>query len=142
MEQVLALDPPTSSCLLIAYTNRELAAVRLGLRLNPLPLFMLELASVSSLLLVMDALEIYPDNLASMSLRGLDDEGKAFCKGPVLKPDESCFSSVCRFVLGGGTTMGRWRSNYSCIELCAELRSHGLLYESHVYGFLPLRRTP
>jgi hypothetical protein len=125
VEQVLAPDPPISSCLCIIYTNRELAAVRLGLRLNPLPLFILELAGVSSLLLVMDALEIYSDNLAFVSLHGLDDEGKAFCKGLVLKLDESCFSRVCEFVLGGGTTMGRWKSSYSCIELCAELRSHG-----------------
>jgi hypothetical protein len=56
VEQDLAPDPLTSSCLCIVYTNRELAAVQLGFRLNLLPLFILELASVSSLLLVMDAL--------------------------------------------------------------------------------------
>jgi len=119
VEQVLAPDPPTSSCLCIVYTNGELAAVRLGLRLNPLPLFILELAGVSSLLHVMDALEIYPDNLAFVSLHGLD-EGKAFCKGLVLKPDESCSrESVSSFSVGAR----RWAGGRAAIAASSCARS-------------------
>jgi hypothetical protein len=59
-----------------------------------------------------------------VSLRRLHDEGKALRKGLVLKPDDSCFSRVGGFVFGQGTTMGRWKSSYCCIELCAELGSH------------------
>jgi hypothetical protein len=93
--------------------------------LNLLLLFILKLTSVLSLLLVIDALEVYLNNLAFVSLRKLNNEGKAFCKGLVLKPDKSCFSRVCGFVFGRGVTMGRWKSSYSCIKLCTELRSHG-----------------
>jgi hypothetical protein len=92
--------------------------------LNLLLLFILKLASVSSLLLVMDALKVYLDNLAFVSLCRLNNEGKAFCKSLVLKPDESCFLRVCRFVFGRGLTMGMWKRSYSCIKLCTELRGH------------------
>lgn len=92
--------------------------------MNLLLLFILKLASVSSLLLVMNTLKVYLDNLAFVSLRRLNDKGKAFCKCLVLKLDKSCFLRVCGFVFGKGLTMGRWKHSYSCIELCAELRGH------------------
>jgi hypothetical protein len=85
--------------LCIVYTNRKLATVQLGLGLNLLLLFIIKVIGVLSLLLVIDALEIYLDNLAFVSLHRLDDKGKAFCKGLVLKLDKSCFSRVCGFVL-------------------------------------------
>ena len=55
MEQYLASDSPASSYLVVVYTNRELAAVRLRLSLNLLPVFFGELASISSPFLVVDA---------------------------------------------------------------------------------------
>ena len=56
VEQCLTSDSPASSYLVVVYTNRELAAIRLRLSLNSLPVFFGELASISSSFLVVDAL--------------------------------------------------------------------------------------
>jgi hypothetical protein len=56
VEQCLALDSPVSSYLVVVYTNRELAAVRLRLSLNSLSVFFGKLVCISSSFLVVDAL--------------------------------------------------------------------------------------
>jgi hypothetical protein len=56
VEQVLALNPLASSCFCIVYTNRELAAICLCLRLDSLLFLLSELASISSSFLMVNTL--------------------------------------------------------------------------------------
>jgi hypothetical protein len=54
VEEVLASNPPASSCFCIVYANRELVAVYLRLRLNLLSLLLSKLATVSSFFLIVN----------------------------------------------------------------------------------------
>jgi hypothetical protein len=101
MLKTLAPDYPAPLIFRVADHEGELAAVRLGFRLNALSFFFFELTAVLRLILVMNTVKVLADDLTVFRFRRLFDYGETFRKGPVLQPDERCFSRLGKFSFFG-----------------------------------------
>jgi len=100
MLKTLAPDYPAPLIFRVADHEGELAAVRLGFRLNALSFFFFELTAVLRLIVV-NTVKVLADDLTVFRFRRLFDYGETFRKGPVLQPDERCFSRLDKFSFFG-----------------------------------------
>src|SRR6267143_5110578 len=94
--------------------------------LNALSFFFFELTAVLRLILVVNTVKVLADDLTVFRFRRLFDYGETFRKGPVLQPDERCFSRLGKFSFLGIEAVARRNRSSSPSQLSSKLSCHSL----------------
>jgi hypothetical protein len=122
--EVLASNCLASQLFYKANDSRKLTAICLYMGVRTLSFSFLEFPTVLRLFLVVDAVNIYSNDLSVLCFGRLFDKGEAFCKGLILEVYKHYLFRLGGLVFSGIEAAGWWEGSEWSRQLSCKLNCH------------------